>query len=394
MVHPDPITVPDGARYEISAEQVAIRDLARKLAESNFRNRALDWEVARTFPWPNIKLLADTGLLGATIPTEYGGSGGTWLDAAVILEEIGRCCYVTAMAALGELGVQSQAIVAYGTKEQKAKYLPQIASGDLICAICITEPDAGSDVGSLKTTALRDGDEWVINGDKTLISRADVAGLFMVYVRFGDDPGDKPIGAVLIEAGTPGLSVGQRYETLGGDTLFEVGLDNCRIGQQHILVREDGLRRMLSAFNGQRCLNASISVGIAQGALDHAVVYAQQRFQGGKYISDHQGIGWMLADNAIQIEAARLLVHRAAARVGGGFPTRYEAAVAKVFANEMALKVTDSVMQIFGGHGWTKEMPAERYLRWARYGPLGGGTPQIQRNGIARHILGRKNATA
>jgi len=380
--------------YKLSAEQLAIRELARKISETEFRHRALEWEEKGQFPWANIKVLAESGLLGATIPTEYGGSGGTWLDAAVILEEIARCCYVTAMAALGELGVQSQAIVAFGTEKHKSRYLPKMATGDLICAICITEPDVGSDIRSIKTRAEKTSDGWVINGEKTLISRADVAGLFIVYVRFPGEVGDeKPIGAVLIERDSAGLSVGQQYQTLGGDALFEVSFLNCHIKDEQILAQEDGFHKMLSAFNGQRCLNASISIGIAQGAQDHALRYAQLRQQGGRPISAYQGIRWMLADNAIQIEAARLLVHRAVALAGGGFPTRYEAAVAKVFANEMALKVTDSVIQIFGGHGWTKEMPAERYVRWARYGPLGGGTPQIQRNGIARDLLARTNAT-
>jgi alkylation response protein AidB-like acyl-CoA dehydrogenase len=388
------MTKHDAGRYELSAEQASIRALARKVAEASFRGRAMEWEENGTFPWPNVKLLAETGLLGATIPTQYGGAGGSWLDAAVILEEIGRCCYVTAMAALGELGVQSQAIAVYGTDYQKNKYLPLVATGALVCAICITEPDVGSDIGSLKTTARRSSGGWVINGEKTLISRADVAGLFMVYVRFGEDRSDRAIGAVLIESDSPGLIVGQKFKTLGGDALFEVSFHDCQIDEQQVLVKDDGFRLMLSAFNGQRCLNAAISIGIAQGAHDAAIAYARSRVQGGKPISAYQGIQWMLADNAIQIEAARLLVHRAAALAGSGFPSRYEAAIAKVFANEMALRVTDSAMQIFGGHGWTKEMPAERYVRWARYGPLGGGTPQIQRNGIARHLLGPNNAAS
>jgi alkylation response protein AidB-like acyl-CoA dehydrogenase len=385
--------VPIEGRYQISPEQEEVRRLARKLAETKFRSRALDWEQNGQFPWANIRLLAEVGLLGATVPEAYGGAGGSWLDAAVILEEIGRCCYVTAMAALGELGVQSQAIVQYGSEEQRRRYLPKIASGDLISSICITEPDVGSDISALRTNAHAVAGGWSIDGVKTLISRADVAGLFLVYVRFGADAGARPIGAVLIDRETPGLTVGQRYATLGGDALFEVSFRDCRIGEGQVLVRDDGFRRMLNAFNGQRCLNAAISVGIAQGAQDHAIAYAQGRVQGGRPIADYQGIQWMLADNAIQIEAARLLVHRAAARSASGFPTRYETAIAKTFANEMALKVTDSVMQIYGGHGWTREMPAERYLRWARYGPLGGGTPQIQRNGIARHLLTQDNAT-
>jgi alkylation response protein AidB-like acyl-CoA dehydrogenase len=258
----------------------------------------------------------------------------------------------------------------------------------MICAIAITEPDTGSDIGNMRTTARDDGDDVIINGTKTLISRGDAAELFVLYVRFGDDPGTKPIGAVLVEAGTPGFRVTGRFNTLGREGLFELAFDDCRVPKENILVREDGFRKMLQIFNGQRCLNASISIGIAQGAQDAAIAYSKERVQGGRPICAYQGIQWMLADNAIEIEAARALVWRAAARAGGGSPSRSDAAIAKVFSNEMALRVTDRVLQIYGGHGWIEEMPAERYLRWARYGPLGGGTPQIQRNGIARELLG------
>lgn len=379
----------------MSDEQREMRWLAREIAEKHLRARALEWEDSGEFPWENVRILANAGLLGATIPEEYGGAGGSWLDGAIILEELGRCCYVTAMAALGEIGVQSQAIAIYGSEDQRRRYLPQIAAGELVCAICITEPDTGSDIASMRTTARRDADGWIIEGNKTLISRADVAGLFVVYVKFeSDDETGGGIGAILVGRSTPGLEVGQRFETLGGDGLFEVTFRSCRVDDDAVLVREDGFRRMLSVFNGQRCLNAAISIGIAQGAQDLALEYTVARKQGGRAIADYQGIQWMLADNAIKIEAARLLVHRAAALADGGSPGRYETAVAKTFSNEMALRVTDSTLQMFGGHGWTREMGAERYVRWARYGSLGGGTPQILRNGIARHLLGQVRAAS
>ncbi|MEU4227795.1 acyl-CoA dehydrogenase family protein [Nonomuraea sp. NPDC026600] len=373
--------------FDLTPEQYEIREVARRVAVENFQKRNLEWEESGEFPWANIRLLAETGLLGATIPEEYGGGGGSWLEGALILEQLGRSCYVTAMAALGEIGVQTQAIAAYGTDEQKRRYLPKVAAGELICSVSITEADAGSDIGAMRTTARDDGDEVVINGGKIFCSRADVAGLFVVYVRFSDEPGTHPIGAVLIERDTPGFTIGGAERTLGGEALYSLYFDDVRIPKGNVLVREDGFRRMLTAFNGQRCLNASISIGIAQGAQDAAVAYAKERHQGGKRLADHQGIQWMLADNEVEIQAARQLVWRAAAKASGGFPTRSEAAVAKVFSNEMALRVTDRVLQIFGGHGWLREFPAGRYLRWARYGPLGGGTPQIQRNGIARELL-------
>jgi alkylation response protein AidB-like acyl-CoA dehydrogenase len=374
-------------QFDLTDEQSEIRSLAQRVAQENFLARNLEWEETGEFPWANIRLLAETGLLGATIPEEYGGAGRSWLEAALILEQIGRTCFVTAMAALGELGVQTQAIAAYGTEEQKQRFLPKVAAGDLICAVSMTEADAGSDIWNIRTTATDDGDDLVVNGGKVFCSRADVAGLFVVYVRFSDEPGTRPIGAVLIERNTPGFEISRGNKTLGGEDLYDLTFEECRIPTENVLVREDGFKRMLTAFNGQRCLNASISIGLAQGAQDAAIAYAKERVQGGKRLADHQGIQWMLADNEIEIQAARQLVWRAAAKAAGGFPTRVDAAVAKVFSNEMALRVTDRCLQVFGGHGWLRELPAERYLRWARYGPLGGGTPQIQRNGIARGLL-------
>lgn len=382
------------AQFALTDEQRAIRSLARDISESEFKPNALKWEEAGEFPWHNMKVLADAGLLGASVPEEYGGGGGTWLDAVVIMEEIARCCMATALAAMGELGVHVRSIAAFGSEAQKALYLPRVVTGELILAICITEPETGSDMASMSTTAKDDGDDLIVNGTKMLISRADVAGLFVTYVKFADEPGPRNVGAVLIERDTPGVTVGQTYPTLGGESLFEVKFDNVRVPKSATLVRQNGMRRMLAAFNGQRCINAAMCVGIAQGAQDEAVAYAQQRHQGGHAISEYQGIKWMLADNAIEIEAARALVHRAAASSDPEFPSRYDAAVAKVLANEMGLRVTDRVMQIFGGHGYLREMPAERYLRWARFGALGGGTPQIQRDGIARTLLRNSHAAS
>ena len=380
-------------QYELTARQEEIRLATRQIAEEHFRPQALRWERTGEFPKENLRLLAEAGLLGMSVPTEYGGGGGSWLEAAVILEEVARTCYTTAMAALGELGVQTRALAAYGTLEAKQRFLPRIADGSLVCSICITEPDTGSDLRALSTRAESQAGGYVVNGTKALISRGDVSDLFLVYVRFDDQPGAAGVGAVIIERSTPGFSASEPHETLGGESLYDLHFEDCRIPAENVLVPAGGLSQMLTAFNGQRTLNAAISVGLAQGAQDAAIQYSKQRVQGGRPIGDYQGIGWMMADNAIQIEAARLLVRRAAARAGAGFPSRFEAAVAKTHANEMALTVTDSVMQIHGGHGWLRSLPAERYLRWARYGPLGGGTPQIQRNGIARHLLKERGTT-
>ena len=376
--------------FDLTPEQRELRALVRRIAEENFRDRALEWERRDEFPWANMKLLADAGVLGVSVPEEYGGLGLGWIEAALVLEEIGRTCYTTAMAVLGEVGVQTRAIVMYGTDEQKRRLLPKVARGESICSICITEPDAGSDVASITTRATEQpGGGFVVKGRKTLISRADVAEIFLVYVRYGATAGAPGIGALIVERGAPGLVVSQGFQTLGGERLFEIEFNDVPVPKENVLVGEGGMVKMLRAFNGQRCLNAAIGVGISQGALDAAVVYTQQRRQFGRAVADNQGIQWVLADCATDIEAARSLIWRALGVVDSGAPGRYESGVAKLFANEMSLRVTDRVMQLFGGHGYLQEMPPERYLRWARYGSLGGGTPHILRNGIARELLGR-----
>jgi alkylation response protein AidB-like acyl-CoA dehydrogenase len=312
------------------------------------------------------------------------------MEAVLAIEEVARACYQTAMAVLGELGVQTQAIVHYGTEAQKRRYLPAVARGELMCAICMTEPDAGSDVGAITTRAVEDGDGgYVVNGAKVLISRADVAGVFVTYVRFGEVPGSRGVGAVLIERDTPGLEIGPGEETLGGEQLFSVFFRDLRLPGDAVLVREQGFKKMMRAFNGQRCLNAAISLGQAQGAFDEALEYVQGRQQFGRRLAEFQGLRWMLADMAIELDAARLLVYRAATNAGSDLPSPVEAAMAKTFANEMAVRVSNQALQLFGGHGYLKSMPVERYVRGARFGALGGGTPQIQRNIIADALVGR-----
>jgi alkylation response protein AidB-like acyl-CoA dehydrogenase len=375
--------------FQLTEDQRALQALVHEVAQKELKPLARRWDETHEFPWASIKKLAEVGAMGLTIPQEYGGLGGSWMEAVLAIEEVARACYHTAMAVLGELGVQSQAIVHYGTEAQKRRYLPGVVDGSTILAICMTEPEVGSDAGSIRTRALADGDGFRIEGNKVLISRADVADVFLTYVRFGDTPGSKGVGAVLIDKGTPGLVVDDGDETLGGEKLFSVFFDGCHIPRDNVLVQEDGFKKMMSAFNGQRCLNAAITLGQAQGAFDEALAYSKTRKQFGRPIGGFQGIQWMLADMAIDLDAARLLIYRAASNAGRGLPNPVEAAMAKTFSNEMSIRVTNQAMQLFGGHGYLKSMPVERYLRGARFGALGGGTPQIQRNIIGRHLVGR-----
>ena len=375
--------------FQLTPEQRDIQQLVRSVAQRELLPLAARWDRTHEFPWDSMRILAQAGILGLTIPEQYGGVGKSWFEAVLAIEEISRACYQTAMAALGELGVQTQAIVHYGSEVHKQRYLPAVASGELVCAICMTEPDAGSDVGAIQTRADEVADGYVLNGSKVLISRADVAGVFLTFVRFGEAPGSRGVGAVLIDRDAPGLDIGPGEETLGGELLFPVYFRDVHVAKEAVLVKERGFAKLMSAFNGQRCLNAAISLGQAQGAFDLAAAYVQGRRQFGQRLADFQGIQWMLADMATELDAARLLIHRAAANAGAGLPDQVEAAKAKVFANETAIRVSNQAMQLFGGHGYLKSMGIERYLRGARFGALAGGTPQIQRNIIARSLVAR-----
>jgi alkylation response protein AidB-like acyl-CoA dehydrogenase len=380
--------------FQLSPQQRDLQDLVRSVSQKELKPLASRWDRSHEFPWDSMKILAEVGVLGLTVPQAYGGLGASWFEAVLAIEEIARACYQTAMAALGELGVQTQAIVHYGSEAHKQRYLPAIARGELICAICMTEPDAGSDVGAIVTRAVADADGYVVNGGKVLISRADVAGVFLTFVRFDTAPGSRGVGAVLIDRDTPGLEIGPGEETLGGELLFPVYYRDLRVPKEAVLVKEQGFRKLMTAFNGQRCLNAAISLGQAQGAFDEALSYVDKRKQFGQRLADFQGIQWLLADMAIELDAARLLIYRAASNARAGLPDPVEAAKAKAFANEVAIRVSNQAMQLFGGHGYLKSMPVERYVRGARFGALAGGTPQIQRNIIAESLVGRRRRPA
>ena len=372
----------------LNSEREMLRKMAKELAEKEFAPKVAQLEETGAYPHENMKKLAELGLLGVSIPEEYGGSDGTLMDAAIIMEEIAKYDHITALAALGEVGVQTKVIVAYGTEEQKRKYLPRIAKGECTLAICITEPDHGSDAGNMKTNAVLQGDKYIVNGQKTLISRADVADLFILFTRFDNVPGSKGVGCLLVDKDAPGLNVSQGFRTMGGEYLWEVVFDNCEVPATNLFVRENGFKKMFTAFNAQRCLNSALCLGVAEGAYNLAQKYTKERQQFGKLISDFQGIQWMLAEMYIDIEAGRALLYRAIENADiNGFPDMLEAATAKKYNNEMSIRVANQAVQVHGGYGYTKEYLVERYYRAARLGALGGGTPQILKNIISKQLL-------
>ncbi|HVB67368.1 MAG TPA: acyl-CoA dehydrogenase family protein [Acetobacteraceae bacterium] len=371
--------------FRLKAEQREMREAVRALAQEKFRARAQRW-MDGTFPWENLRELAEMGVLGMSVPEEYGGLGLSIMDTVLILEEIAKVCYPTAMAVLGEAGVQTRVIARYAPEAIKQRILPRVVSGDCILAVCMTEPHAGTDVANYRTNARIQGDRVILKGTKTLISRAREAGMFVVFTRVDGRAGREGIGCVLVEPDTRGFAVTGTFHTMGGENLHEIQFDDCELPLENLVIREDGFRKLLSAFNTQRCLNPAISLGLAEGAFDEAVSYVRERTVFGRPIADHQGVRWKLADMFKDIEAGRGLLYRAAL-TANPFPDPFLAATAKVFNNEMSLRVTSEAVQLHGGFGFTDEYPVSRLYRGARYGSIGGGTTETLRDLIGKRLV-------
>lgn len=371
--------------FSLSDDQRRMVASVRELAQAEFKPNAQRY-MNGEFPWDNIKKLAELGVLGMSVPEEYGGLGLPIFDTALILEEIAKTCYVTAMAVLGEAGVQTRVISTYAPKAMKERILPKVVSGECILAVCMTEPHAGTDVANYKTNAEVKGDRVIVNGTKTLISRAPEAGMFVVFTRINRKPGREGIGCVLIEPDAKGLEVTGTYRTMGGENLHEVQFNDCEVPLENLVIREDGFRKLLTAFNTQRCLNPSISLGLAEGAFDEAVQYVKNRSIFGKSVAEFQGIRWKLADMYRDIEAGRGLLYRACA-TANPFPDPFMAAVAKTYCNEMSNRVTSEAIQVHGGYGFTDEYAVSRLYRGARYGSLGGGATETLKDLIGRKIV-------
>jgi len=373
--------------FSLTEDQRQILDTVRRVRRDVIEPNAMRW-LDGTFPFENMEKLAEVGILGMTVPVEYGGMGASVLDTVLVLEEIAKGCYVTAMAVLGEVGVQCRIIATYAPEDLKQKWLPAIAEGKFILAICMTEPNVGTDLGNMTTNAEVKGDRVILNGTKTLISRVDEADVYIVFTRVNGVPGSKGIGCALVEREIPGISTTATYHTMGGELLAEMQFDNVEIPLQNLVLHENSLRTLMNAFNTQRCLNPSICLGLAESSFEHSVRYLRDRNAFGSPIGDLQGMRWKGADMLIQIEAARGLLYRAAASAAP-FPNPTLAAMAKVFVNEMAIEVCSQAVQIHGGYGYLDEFAVSRNFRGARFGALGGGTTETLRNLVGRHIVER-----
>ena len=371
--------------FELTQDQRAMVSTVRELSQDLLKPNCLKY-MDGTFPWENMRALAKIGVLGMAVPEEYGGLGLPVLDTAIVLEEIAKGCYVTAMAVMGEVGVQCKILDNFAPESIKRRLLPGVCTADVILAVCMTEPHAGTDVANYRTNADIRGDKLVLNGVKTLISRVDEAHAFVVFSRVNKQPGREGIGCVLIERGTPGFECTARYHTMGGENLAEIRFENCELPLENLIIREDGFRKLLSAFNTQRCLNPSISLGLAEGAFEEAVKYARDRTAFGRVIGEFQAMRHKLAEMYRDIEASRSLLYRACA-TANPFPDPYMAAIAKITVNEMSLRITSEAIQVHGGYGFTDEFPVSRYYRGARYGSLGGGTTETLKELVGKRIM-------
>ena len=375
--------------FELTSDQQALRQRARKLADDVFAERARDWDEREAYPWDNIKDLVAAGFMGMTIPRAYGGGERPLLDVVLVIEEVARACGVTGRIVVeGNLGTVG-ALNAHGTEAQKRRYFPWVLDGEKP-AIAISEPAAGSAATDMTTAVEETPDGFRLDGHKCWITGAGTSRLYLVYARFGGRPGAEGIGGVFVERDTPGFRIGRRELMMGlrGIPEGELHFENCQIPRANLLVGPgDGFKKLMSAYNGQRLGAATVALGIAQGAYERALAYAVERKQFGRAIGEFQGIRWKLADMAIKLDAARLLIHRAAVRAGRGFPDALDAAKAKTFAAETAQEITSQALQIHGAAGYGRSLPLERMMRDARMFAIGGGTLEMMRNLIADRIL-------
>ena len=375
--------------FSLAPEQKLFQKTIREFCEKEIKPLAQKIDQEEYFPKDLYKKMGQMGLLAMTVPQKYGGAGIDRVSYMIALEEISRICGSTGITveAHNSLGVGH--IYEKGTEKQRKKYLPNLLNGKELAAWALTEPNAGSDAGSLQTTAVLDGDEWVLNGTKQFITSGDLAWVTTVMAKTDKDKGAKGISAFIIERDTPGFKIGQLEDKLGlrGSHTAELILEDCRIPKENLLDKEGmGFIGAMNILDRGRTAIGAMSVGIARGALEESIEYAKQRQQFGKPIGKNQAIQWMISEMATQIDAARLLVFRAAYMEDQELQFTKEAAMAKYFASEIAMNATVKAMQIFGGYGYTREYPLERYYRDIKLCQIGEGTSEVQKMVIARQL--------
>jgi alkylation response protein AidB-like acyl-CoA dehydrogenase len=384
--------------YGLTEEQTAIRNLAREIAEKELRPVSAQYDISGDFPWPVVKTMADAGLFGTFIPEEYDGiAGGTpTLNLCLVTEELSRACAGIALSLCGS-ALGAMPILLSASEEQKRRWLPDIAAGKRLAAFALTEPDAGSDAGGIRTTALKDGDHYVLNGTKQWITNGGDAEVYTVIALTNPSKGPRGASFFVVEKGTPGFTFGKKEDKMGirASSTRELHFADCRVPAENLIGREGtGFIAAMRTFDASRPGVGAQALGIAQGALDLAVAYACERRQFGSPISAFQGLRFSLADMATQIEAARALIYATARHIDRKpkeRPTMYSA-MSKLFASDMAVQVALDAQQVFGGYGYMRDYPIEKYLRDAKITQIYEGTNQIQREEISKILVGEQIA--
>jgi len=375
--------------FSLDEEQQMVRKLVRDFVEREVMPNADDWERSRGIPTDVFRRMGELGLMGLPFPEEYDGGGAGSLSYAIAVEELAKGSPSLALSYEAHVSLGSSPLAMFGTNEQKEKWLKPCARGEMLAAFGLTEPDAGSDAGGTRTTAVLDGDEWVLNGAKCFITNASVADIAVVTARTDEGKGTKGISAIVVPRGAPGFSIGTKYQKLGlraSDTA-ELVFEDCRVPASNLLGRRgEGFKQFLVTLDGGRVAIAALAVGMAQACLDASLRYAKERVQFGRPISKFQAIQFKLADMATETEVARLMVYKAAWLKDRGKPFSKEAAMAKLYASEAAVRAATQAVQIHGGYGYIDEYPVERFFRDVKLMEIGEGTSEIQRLVIARRL--------
>lgn len=377
--------------FQVSSDEhlMLVKESARNFAMTYIKPHVMAWDEAQLFPIDVFKKLGEHGFMGIIVPEQYGGSGLSYQEYISILDEISKVCGSIGLSVAAHNSLCTNHILSFANEEQKQKYLPKLASGEWIGAWGLTEPGSGSDAGGMNTTAVADGDYFVLNGDKTFITHAISGDVAVLMARTGEKGDKKGISAFIVEKGTPGFTAGAKMDKLGmrASETGSLFFDNCRIPKSQLIGEVgDGFVQALKLLDGGRISIAALSLGIARGAYECALKYANEREQFQTKIFDFQAVGFTLADMATKIEASELLIRRAGQLKDEGKKVTKEGAMAKLFASETAVEVSNEGVQILGGYGFTKDFPAEKYFRDAKLCTIGEGTSSIQRMVIAREI--------
>ena len=379
--------------FGLSEEQQLMINTIQKMGErEDFMELAVRIDAKGEFPYQLIEKFSDLGLLGMSLSAEYGGGGLPSLTAVLAIEELAKYSPVIAMPVFEANVGPVRVIDMFGTEEQKRSIIPKVCTGEYSVSVGMTEPNAGSDLTSLSTKAVDKGDHFILNGRKTFISGGGEASHYLVYTRFGDVPGYRGIGAVILEKGTPGFSFGKQEALMGlrGMPSCDLIFEDVEIPKENVIIKQGDFKKLMLTFDIERCGNAAMCLGIAGGAIEAAKRYALQREAFGRPICEFQAIQFLVVEMAMKVDAARLLVYRAATGAGKGLPSIYEASLGKCFANEMVVEVTNKAMEVFGGYGYSKEFPIERMLRDGRAWGIAGGTLQMLKITIASLLFGRR----